>query len=140
MNVDYPSFTIQLACSVASGLGAPLVIHGSEGTIRVAEDSERLSNTTIQITPDRPYAEEFKQKTGKEKLEIEVKVQERGSHPHLENFLDAVRSRREPNFPAELGYRAMAAIRMGVDAYRQHEVLYFDARRERVSSRPVARV
>ncbi|MCI0388774.1 MAG: Gfo/Idh/MocA family oxidoreductase [Acidobacteria bacterium] len=140
MNVDYPSFTIQLACSVASGLGAPLVIHGSEGTIRLAEDSESLNNTSIEITPDRPYAEEFKKKTGQEKLQIEVKTNARGSHPHMENFLEAVRSRQEPNFPADLGYKAMAAIRMGVDAYRQHEVLYFDSRREKTSLRPIAKV
>ncbi|HXG68946.1 MAG TPA: Gfo/Idh/MocA family oxidoreductase [Blastocatellia bacterium] len=139
MNVDYPSFTIQLACSVASGVGAPLVIHGSEGTIMVAEDSERLSNTTIQVIPDREYAEEFKKKTGKEKLEIEVKPPARGTHPHMDNFLEAVRSRQEPNFPADLGYKAMAAIRMGVDAYRKHDVFFFDARRERVSPRPVVR-
>ena len=31
MNVDYPAWTMQLACSVGSGVGAPLVIHGSEG-------------------------------------------------------------------------------------------------------------
>jgi len=139
MNVDYPTFTVQLACSVASGVGAPLVIHGSEATIMVAEDSERLSNTSIQIIPDRPFAEEFKKKTGQEKLEIEVKPQARMSHPHMENFVAAARSREEPNFPADLGYKAMAAIRMGVDAYRQHEVLHFDPRREKVSSRPVAK-
>lgn len=141
MSVDYPSFSIQLACSVASGLGAPLVIHGSEGTIYLAEDSERLSNTTIRVTPDRPYAEDFKKKTGKDTLEIEVKVnQGRGAHPHMENFLDSVRSRQEPNFPADLGYKAMAAIRMGVDAYRQNEVLFFDPRREKATSRPIAKV
>jgi hypothetical protein len=140
MNVDYPSFTIQLACSVGSGVGAPLVIHGSEGSIMVAEDSERLNNTSIEIIPDRPYAEDFKKKTGEEKLVIEVKTQARGAHPHMENFLEAVRRREEPNFPADLGYKAMAAIRMGVDAYRQHEVLYFDPRREKVSARPVAKV
>jgi predicted dehydrogenase len=140
MNVDYPSFTIQLACSVGSGVGAPLVIHGSEGTIMLAEDSERLDNTSIEIIPDRPFAEDFKKKTGQEKLVIEVKPQTRGSHPHMENFLEAVRRRQEPNFPADLGYKAMAAIRMGVDAYRQHEVLYFDPRREKVSARPIAKV
>ena len=89
--------------------------------------------------PDRAFADDFKKKTGQEKLEIEVKPQARGSHPHMENFVDAVRSRKEPNFPADLGYKAMAAIRMGVDAYRQHEVLHFDPRREKVSLRPVAK-
>jgi predicted dehydrogenase len=65
MNVDYPSFTIQLACSVASGIGAPLVIHGSQGTIKLAEDSESLTNTTIQVVPDKEYLADFKSKTGR---------------------------------------------------------------------------
>ena len=57
----------------------------------------------------------------------------------MDNFLEAVRSRQEPNFPADLGYKAMAAIRMGVDAYRQNDVLFFDAQREKASSRPIAK-
>jgi predicted dehydrogenase len=139
MNVDYQNFTIQLACSVASGVGAPLVIHGTEATIMVAQDSENLSNTSIQIIPDREFREEFKQKTGEEKLEIAITPHQRGTHPHMENFLQCVRSRKEPNFPAELGYKAMAAIRMGVDAYRQQNTIFFDARRERASTRPVTK-
>jgi hypothetical protein len=47
-----------------------------------------------------------------------------------------VRSRQEPNLPASLGYQAMAAIGMGVQAYRQNAVLFFDRRRERVTNKP----
>ena len=54
----------------------------------------------------------------------------------MDNFLECVRSRQEPNLPAQLGYQAMAAIGMGVQAYRQHEVLFFDRRREKVSNKP----
>ena len=61
----------------------------------------------------------------------------RGGHPHMDNFLACVRSRQEPNLPARLGYQAMAAIAMGVQAYRQSEVLFFDRRREKVTNRPV---
>jgi hypothetical protein len=49
-----------------------------------------------------------------------------------------VRSRREPNLPARLGYQAMTAIGMGVQAYRQNQVLFFDRRRQKVSNRPVS--
>jgi len=138
-NVDYPTFSIQLACSVASGVGAPLVIHGSEGTIHIAEDSENLSNTSIRVVPDREYAEDFKKKTGEDKLEIPVQVGPRGGHPHMENFLESVRNRKDPNLPADLGYKAMVAIRMGVDSYRQGNTVFFDAKRERASSKAVAK-
>ena len=40
MNVDYPAWTMQLACSVASGVGAPLVIHGCQATLFIGQDSE----------------------------------------------------------------------------------------------------
>ena len=51
-------------------------------------------------------------------------MEEQGCHPHMANFLDAVRSRQEPNFPADLGYKAMAAIGLGVQAYRQSKVIH----------------
>jgi predicted dehydrogenase len=137
MNVDYPSWTMQLACSVASGVGAPLVIHGSEATLFVAQNSESLNNTQMEIVPDTEYRDEFVKKTGAEVMKVDVQPFARGSHPHMDNFLDCVRSRQEPHLPARLGYQAMAAIAMGVQAYREHQVLFFDRRRERVSARPV---
>ena len=137
MNVDYPAWTMQLACSVGSGVGAPLVIHGSQATLFVGQNSESLSNTQMEIVPDQEYRDEFTKKTGSEVLKIDVKPIPRGGHPHMDNFLACVRSRQEPNLPARLGYQAMAAIAMGVQAYRQSEVLFFDRRREKVTNRPV---
>jgi predicted dehydrogenase len=138
MNVDYPEWTMQLACSVGSGVGAPLIVHGSQATIFIAQNSESLTNTQIEIVPDQEYREEFSKKTGKETLKIDVQPVPRGGHPHMDNFLECVRSRQEPNLPARLGYQAMAAIGMGVQAYRQSEVLFFDRRKEKVTNRPVA--
>ncbi|HEU4894026.1 MAG TPA: Gfo/Idh/MocA family oxidoreductase [Vicinamibacterales bacterium] len=138
MNVDYPEWTMQLACSVGSGVGAPLVVHGSQATIFVAQNSESLTNTQIEIVPDQEYREEFTKKTGAEILKIDVQPVPRGGHPHMDNFLACVRSRQEPNLPARLGYQAMAAIAMGVQAYRQSEVLFFDRRREKVTNRPLS--
>jgi len=136
MNVDYPAWTMQLACSVASGVGAPLVIHGSQATLFVGQNSENLINTQMDLVPDQEYRDEFVKKTGVEVMKIDAQPVPRGAHPHMDNFLECVRSRLEPNLPASLGYQAMAAIGMGVQAYRQHEVLYFDRRRERVTNKP----
>ena len=137
MNVDYPAWTMQLACSVASGAGAPLVIHGSQATLFIGQNSENLVNTQMEIVPDAEYRDEFVKKTGGETLKVEVQPVARGAHPHMDNFLECVRSRQEPHLPAKLGYQAMAAIGMGVQAYRQHEVLFFDRRREKVSNKPI---
>jgi predicted dehydrogenase len=139
MNVDYPRWTMQLACSVASGVGAPLVVHGSEATLFIAENSEALDNTAMEVVPDREYQDEFVKTTGQARLAIEVQPFVRGTHPHMDNFLDSVRTRRAPSLPAELGYKAQAAISMGVDAYRQDAVLFFDAEAQKVTDRPARR-
>jgi predicted dehydrogenase len=138
MNVDYPSWTMQLACSVGSGVGAPLVIHGSKATLFIGQNSENLSNTQMELVPDQEYREEFVKKAGADVLKIDVQPPARGSHPHMDNFLECVRSRKQPNLPARLGYQAMAAIAMGVQAYRQHEVLFFDRKREKVTNKPIS--
>jgi predicted dehydrogenase len=133
MNVDYQSWTMQLACSVTSGKGAPLVFHGSQGTLIVAEDSEAFSNTEMVVIPDRDYRDDFVKKTGKEELRIEVRPFVRGEHPHMDNFLEAVRARTRPNLDAELGYKAMAAIGMGVTAYREDRVMHMDPKTQKLT-------
>lgn len=131
MNVDYANFTVNLSCSVASGASPLLAVNGTEGRIIIAQKGEDFSHTAIEVLPDREYRQEFKARTGEEKLTIECQPNLRGAHPHMDNFIDCVRNRQEPNLGAELGYKVMTAIRMGVDAYRQQTTIKWDARRER---------
>ena len=133
MNVDYTDWTMQLACSVTSGKGAPLVFHGSQGTIMVAEDSEAFQNTEMVVIPDRDYKDDFVKKTGAEELRIAVQPFVRGEHPHMDNFLESMRTRQKPNLDADLGYRAMAAIAGGVTAYRKGKVVGFDTKAEKLT-------
>jgi len=51
---------------------------------------------------------------------------------HMQNFLDCIRSGKEPNCPLELGYRVAIATRMAVDSYRQGRTLKWDALKEEV--------
>jgi predicted dehydrogenase len=135
MNVDYASFTVNLSCSVAAGAPPLVAVNGTEGRIILAQSGEDFSHSAIEVIPDREYRKEFKAKTGVEKLSLACKPSVRGAAPHMDNFLDAVRSRQQPNLPAELGYKVMAAIRMGVDAYRQQTMMQWDGRRERAAAR-----
>jgi predicted dehydrogenase len=139
MSVDYPNFNTQLSCSVASGAAPLVAINGTEGRVIIAQNGEDFSHSAIEVIPDREYRKEFKAKTGEETLSVKCNPNARGSSPHMENFLDSVRSRQAPNLDADLGYRVMAAIRMGVDAYRQQTTMHWDARRERASTRAVAK-
>lgn len=51
-------------------------------------------------------------------------------HAHMANFIECVRSGKEPNCPFELGYRVSVACRMAVDSYRLGRTLRWDAASE----------
>jgi predicted dehydrogenase len=51
---------------------------------------------------------------------------------HMQNFLDCIRSGKEPNCPFELGYRVAIATRMSVDSYRQGRTLRWDTGKEEI--------
>lgn len=51
---------------------------------------------------------------------------------HMQNFIDCVRSRKEPNAPVELGYRSAVACHLANLAYREKRRVCWDATREMV--------
>ncbi len=55
---------------------------------------------------------------------------------HMQDFLDAIRTGKEPNCPFELGYRVSIASRMAVDSYRQGRTMRWDPVREEIVPAP----
>ena len=54
-------------------------------------------------------------------------------HPqHLYNFLDCVRSRKQPVAPAEVAHLSCALVHLGETAYRVGRVLKFDGKTETI--------
>jgi hypothetical protein len=83
------------------------------------------------IIPESPFAGEFIKKYGNELARVEG-VGNEGDLKHVDNFLDCVRSRQQPNCHADLGYKVMATVELSVRSYRNGKVYYFDAEREQV--------
>ena len=52
--------------------------------------------------------------------------------PHTTNFFSCVRSRKQPNAHAELGYQIIAAIKLGVYAYLESKIKLFDPKTQRI--------
>jgi predicted dehydrogenase len=46
--------------------------------------------------------------------------------PHMQNFLDCVRSRKEPVCPFEMGFRAAIACQMAIASYRRQRTVRWD--------------
>ena len=51
---------------------------------------------------------------------------------HMQNFMDCVRSRKEPDCPFEIGYRSAIACQMAVSSYRQRREVHWDAETEQI--------
>jgi predicted dehydrogenase len=51
---------------------------------------------------------------------------------HMENFLDCIRTGKEPNCPFDLGFRVSIASRMAVESYRQGRTVRWDPSREEI--------
>jgi predicted dehydrogenase len=116
--LDYPDdYTIVLTSSMANRIGIPVIIRGHRATIygdgRVVAEDE--------------FKESFKKEHGAE----EIKLPSKPRMGHMENFLDCVRTREKPHCDAEVAYRAMVGIKLGVDSYRQDKVMFFDGKTER---------
>jgi hypothetical protein len=55
-----------------------------------------------------------------------------GMPEHVNDFLDCVRSRKEPHAPAELAHLTCSLVHLGEVAYRVGRVLRFDPASERI--------
>jgi len=121
MNLDYPDdFTIVMTSSMANQQALPLVIRGHFGTIYKGE------NGALRAVAEPQFTEWFKKEHGAE--EIIVPAEPRPDH--MSNWLECIRSRGETHLNAETAYRAMVGIRMGVEAYREDRVKFWDGARE----------
>jgi predicted dehydrogenase len=121
--IEYPDFQVVMSSSMAADLPgehlAP-IIYGHEGTIE-------FRGKELVITPEPIYTKAAR------KQPRSIPTETRDLHiAHMENFFDCMRSRKPPNLDADFGYRAMVAIGLGVEAYRESRQFAFDPASERV--------
>ena len=93
---------------------------GSGGTI------ERLAGTTDMVTgKSKTGVWYFPEKVNRpDGAAAEGRTQDLN---HMANFIDCIRSRKEPNAPVEIGYRSAVAAHMANLAYRRTERVTLDA-------------
>jgi predicted dehydrogenase len=132
--IEYPQFQVNLTATTATAgpnrfLGE--VIYGNTGTIVVGAKSVQL------------YAEPV--------WEAKMPESKRGMHAfeigpadlfqeHFNDFLDAVRARRQPMAGVDFSLQVTAPILLGMDSYRQSRMNNYDWRSRRVADRPVPRI
>jgi predicted dehydrogenase len=146
--IEFPGkYAVMIGSSMLNATGIPEMIRGTKGSIYL-KSREFQNGRAIRVVPERPYREEFNKRAGSDELVIDVTgatlagdgaerptVQWTGNH--MGNFINAMRGTEKVHFDAELGYKAMVAIRLGVDAYRSGQTMYFDVNKEKATTRPL---
>lgn len=125
LTLDYPEdVTVVLTSSMANRQNNPMLIRGHRATIRAHKDG-------LQVTAEDEFKEWFKGHYGAE----EIIVPRDKRDDHMMNWLNAMRSRGAVACTPETAYRAMAAVKMGCDSWRQDRMIFWDNERERYVSK-----
>lgn len=125
--IEYPNFYIEMSGSMANaGMGQyhRQAIYGHKGTL-VIEHNQVLvyPETYPELRAAQPQGQPAQPKV----FDLPPVVPQRDARtPHTTNFFACVRQRKQPNAPAELGYQIIAAIKLGVYAYREGKTKLFD--------------
>jgi predicted dehydrogenase len=96
-------------------LGVTEDVLGTDGTISHGQQ--------IRYLPQKVNRPEGTEMLGQSKT---------GPNAHMEDFLDCIRTGKEPNCPFELGFRVSIASRMAVGSYRQGRTLRWDPVKEEI--------
>jgi len=102
------------------GLGERLL--GSDGTI------EHVSGANDMVTGKSESAIRFYPEKANRPDGSALKGETR-NQDHMANFVDCVRSRKQPNAPVEIGYRSAVAAHMANLSYRNKRAVTFDEAR-----------
>jgi predicted dehydrogenase len=105
---EYPKFlaTWTLAYTNSFKDGWQIVFQGNKATLE-------LDNHGYRVYPDNGRDKPLLPSSKEEKLPVPTE-------PHVENFLECVRSRKEPNAPVEVGHNAVTGPHMANFAMRNH--------------------
>jgi predicted dehydrogenase len=128
--IDYPTnHSVALVSTQVNQTRVPETIRAQKATITFSferDGAERKS--TMIITPEEPFKSEVEERT------VSFDREPRDAYPHMRNFLDCVRSRKECNLNAQTGYKVMVPIGLSVKAYRENKVMLFGPETETLIS------
>jgi len=132
---DYPSkFSMTIQSSQVNENGPMTRIRGTKATIHLSDEWEGPPSRQYDyadIFPESPFIQEFVKKNGNDQVRVDG-VGNEGDLKHVDNFFECVRSRKQPNCHADIGYKVCATTDLSVRSFRTGKVYYFDAEREQV--------
>jgi predicted dehydrogenase len=101
------------------------VVGGTKGTLVRHQDG------AVRYIPDRRTTS-GNEETRSRPSRVETASDAEETQAHLQNFLNCVRSREQPNCPFEIGFRSAITCQLAIASYRQGRTVRWDASREEI--------
>jgi predicted dehydrogenase len=113
--VEYPKFTATWTLTYTNSFqkGWALIFQGQKGTIELSEEGYKV------------YPEPWNEKKNYCRWEVPAGVKENlpgnvtNKDPHVKNFLECVKSRRQPNATVEIGHQAVRTLHLANIAHHK---------------------
>lgn len=107
---NYPGFTLNYTGALVGSLGGGnILFRGGKGILEINRDGYRLY----------PEGKVPREKTHMPEPELSMKSERDGTIDHVANWLECIRTRKEPNAPVRLSAAAAKAAHLGNFAYRR---------------------
>jgi predicted dehydrogenase len=135
---EYPKgHSLVLSSTMANAQYIPGLIRGHKGSVIMVEQGGFEDGTDhIILRPERSTIDDaYKAKFGDSEKIIPVERTNMDA-AHMTNFLDCMRSRKQPTLDAETAAHTLVLVQMAVQSYREGRVLYFDEKTWKVAPRP----
>ena len=111
--VDFPEYSLIIMSTTVNEQGMRPMIRGNKATII-------FSGASAQITPERAFSDEIDAET------IPLNSSGEPIQAHQKNWLDSIRSGKEPNGNIDLAVRVQTVISLGELAYRNNQTYTWD--------------
>jgi predicted dehydrogenase len=148
--IEYPNFYIEMSGSMASAVMGRYhrqAIYGHKGAIVIEGNQVQVvpetanhyclgcqpSDAPPPATPIGGGGRRARASAEPKVYELPPQAPQRDARtPHTNNFFACVRSRKQPNAPAGIGYQILTAIKLGVHAYRESKTKLFDPAAQKI--------
>ena len=78
----------------------------------------------------------FEERAEKQAIRLKLRIDAPPTPTFRQYFIEAIRTRKPTPLDGHLGYRSQVAVALGVEAYRQNRVTFFDPVKEELTDRP----
>jgi predicted dehydrogenase len=124
---DYPGkYSLTIQSSQVNSIGPVMLLRGTKATLHLGDEWEGPKNRDTDfatLVAEPPFLKEFISRHGKDEVTI-PNVGNEGDLKHIDNFIECVGTRQQPNCHADMGWKVMSAIDLSVRSYRQGKVFH----------------